>query len=75
MGGGLIIEANIPVQELEGQRGEGAYFREDTVATIATQKPLSFPQFAFNLLVAVAPSSIKSLDQRAIEYYRLYSES
>ena len=31
MGGGLIIEANIPVQELEGQRGEGAYFREDTV--------------------------------------------
>ena len=28
---GLIIEANIPVQELEGQRGEGAYFREDTV--------------------------------------------
>ena len=33
MGGGLIIEANIPVQELEGQRGEGAYFREDTVYT------------------------------------------
>ena len=31
VGGGLIIEANIPVQELEGQRGEGAYFREDTV--------------------------------------------
>ena len=31
MGGGLIIEANIPVQELEGPRGEGAYFREDTV--------------------------------------------
>ena len=31
MGGGLIIDANIPVQELEGQRGEGAYFREDTV--------------------------------------------
>ena len=30
--GGLIIEANIPVQELEGQRGEGAYFREDTVS-------------------------------------------
>ena len=30
-GRGLIIEANIPVQELEGQRGEGAYFREDTV--------------------------------------------
>ena len=29
VGGGLIIEANIPVQE--GQRGEGAYFREDTV--------------------------------------------
>ena len=26
LGGGLIIEANIPVQELEGQRGEGAYF-------------------------------------------------
>ena len=31
VGGGLIIEANIPVQELECQRGEGAYFREDTV--------------------------------------------
>ena len=31
VGGGLIIEANIPVQELDGQRGEGAYFREDTV--------------------------------------------
>ena len=31
VGGGLIIEVNIPVQELEGQRGEGAYFREDTV--------------------------------------------
>ena len=29
--GGLIFEANIPVQELEGQRGEGAYFREDMV--------------------------------------------
>ena len=26
MGGGLIIEANIPVQELEGQRGEGFIF-------------------------------------------------
>ena len=24
--GGLIIEANIPVQELEGQRGEGLIF-------------------------------------------------
>ena len=31
VGGGLIIEANIPVQELEGQRGEGAYFRKDTI--------------------------------------------
>ena len=31
VGGGLIIEANIPVQEFEGQRGEGAYFWEDTV--------------------------------------------
>ena len=31
VGGGLIIEANIPVQELVGQRGEGAYFQEDTV--------------------------------------------
>ena len=31
VGGGLIVEANIPVQELEGQRGEGAYFLEDTV--------------------------------------------
>ena len=30
-GRGLIIEPNIPMQELEGQRGEGAYFREDTV--------------------------------------------
>ena len=27
VGGGLIIEASIPVQELEGQRGDGAYFR------------------------------------------------
>ena len=34
VGGGLVIEANIPVQELEGQRGEGAYFREDTVYTV-----------------------------------------
>ena len=34
VGGGLIIESNIPVQELEGQRGEGAYFREDTVYTV-----------------------------------------
>ena len=34
VGGGLIIEANIPVQELEGQRGEGAYFREDTVCIL-----------------------------------------
>ena len=31
IGGGLIIEANIPVQVFEGQRGEGAYFRENTV--------------------------------------------
>ena len=30
-GRGLIIEANIPVQELEGHRGKGAYFREGTV--------------------------------------------
>ena len=34
VGGGLIIEANIPVQELEGQRGEGAYFWEDTVTIV-----------------------------------------
>ena len=34
VGGGLIIEANIPAQELEGQRGEGAYFWEDTVYTL-----------------------------------------
>ena len=34
VGGGLIIEAHIPVQELEGQREEGAYFREDTVYTL-----------------------------------------
>ena len=33
VGGGLIIKAKIPVQELEGQRGEGAYFRKDTVLT------------------------------------------
>ena len=26
VGGGLIIEANIPVQELEGQRGRGLIF-------------------------------------------------
>ena len=30
-GRGLIIEANIPVQELEGQRGEGAYFRRGLI--------------------------------------------
>ena len=35
VGGGLIVEANIPVQELEGQRGEGAYFREDTVLVLS----------------------------------------
>ena len=28
---GLINEVKIPVQELGGQRGEGAYFRENTV--------------------------------------------
>ena len=31
VGGGLIIEANTPVQELEGQRGEGAYFRSGLI--------------------------------------------
>ena len=31
VGGGLIIEANIPVQELDGQRGEGAYFRRGLI--------------------------------------------
>ena len=31
VGGGLIIEANIPVQEPEGQRGEGAYFRRGLI--------------------------------------------
>ena len=31
VGGGLIIEANIPVQEVEGQRGEGAYFRRGLI--------------------------------------------
>ena len=31
VGGGLIIEVNIPVQELEGQRGEGAYFRRGLI--------------------------------------------
>ena len=30
-GGGLINEVKIPVQELGGQRGEGAYFLENTV--------------------------------------------
>ena len=30
-GGELISEVHVPVQELGGQRGEGAYFREDTV--------------------------------------------
>ena len=30
-GRGLIIEANIPMQELEGQRGEGAYFRRGLI--------------------------------------------
>ena len=30
-GRGLINEVKIPVQELGGQRGEGAYFRENTV--------------------------------------------
>ena len=31
VGGGLIIEANIPVQELDGQRGEGDYFRRGLI--------------------------------------------
>ena len=31
VGGGLIVEANIPVQELEGQRGEGAYFQKGLI--------------------------------------------
>ena len=31
VGRGLIIEANIPVQEREGQRGEGAYFRRGLI--------------------------------------------
>ena len=31
VGAGLIDEAKIPVQELGGQRGEGAYFRENTI--------------------------------------------
>ena len=39
VGGGLLIEANIPVQELEGQRGEGAYFREDTVLRLLYFSP------------------------------------
>ena len=41
MGGGLIIEANIPVQELEGQRGEGAYFQEDMVRHLPYSGKLS----------------------------------
>ena len=31
VGGGLIIEANVPVQELEVQRGEGAYFQRGLI--------------------------------------------
>ena len=30
-GGGLIKETKIPVQEHDSQRGEGTYFRGDTV--------------------------------------------
>ena len=30
-GRGLVNEAKIPVQELVGQTGEGAYFRDNTV--------------------------------------------
>ena len=33
-GRGAYNRGNIPVQEHEGQRGEGAYFREDTVLLI-----------------------------------------
>ena len=32
------MEANIPVQELEGQRGEGAYFQEDTVLVVCMSR-------------------------------------
>ena len=37
-----MIEANIPMQELEGQRGEGAYFREDTVYTCRLSQLLEY---------------------------------
>ena len=49
MGG--LSEVNIPVQELGGQRGEGAYFREDTVIPYS-RKFLPGEIFAF-----VAPCS------------------
>ena len=45
VGGGLIIEANIPVQELEGLRGEGAYFREDTVIGVHSTMHLMHPDY------------------------------
>ena len=52
VGGGLIIEANIPAQELEGQRGEGAYFWEDTVYTIMynIKQNQMWPAFAHNII-------------------------
>ena len=31
---GLINKVKIPVQELGGQKGEGAYFQENTVHTV-----------------------------------------
>ena len=39
--GGLIHEVKIPVQELGGQRREGAYFRENMVVVVG-HTPLNF---------------------------------
>ena len=64
MGGGLIIEANIPVQELEGQRGEGAYFREDTVLRdLSNTKMEIFPPFEGTRVLFVHYSPIKHQTQ------------
>ena len=51
IGVGGLSEVNIPVQELGGQRGEGAYFREGTVIPYS-RKFLPGEIFAF-----VAPCS------------------
>ena len=55
VGGGLIIEENIhvPMQELEGQRGEGAYFREDTVYQIWIINFIHFLDLVMNFFQCV----------------------